>query len=699
MYSDSTYPTAVLCIIAIEFCERFSLCGIRTILSLYLRNILLFSENASTVIYHIFIMLCHIIPLIGAVCADSFFGRYRTIRNFSLIYLAGNLLMCVAAVPVLDHNPIAISIFGLLFIAAGIGGVKPCVAAFGAEQFRIPEQKALLKHFFSVFYFTINLGGFVGMIVTPLMRKVVNCFGDDTCYALGFGFSALLMVMAILLFVLGKRFYKVKIPKRNIMLEFVKCSWYAAAEKCRRRSQRHEHWLDYSKDKFDWKLLEDMKAVFAILMLFVPLPIFWSLFDQQGSRWTFQAAHMDGNVLGFHVVPDQMQVMNPAMVLALIPIFDKFLYPCFERVHFLINPLHRMVIGGMTAGLAFVAAGILELVLEKGYPELPQRNHGSVNIVNTLPCSIMIFNSFSKMELLEAGRIFKIESVCHNRTRYDLMIEAPSKCDYIEFSREFFKVSALLEELQEDTFIIAVNEKLEIQGYMIDPIDFQTSITGAPKFRIDFIKNTDVLQNVTVSLISDSGLRDVYFVGIPPKGSVVTVSPYIEISQGVYGCLISSNSNKNHFEQHFHFAIGGVYSLIIQESHGEINFVKLYTMSKPNHINIMWQIPQYFLISVAEIMFGVAGLEFSFIQAPKSMKTVTMAGWYLSTAVGNFLVIVITQIDLFKSQAYEFFLFASLIVTDMMIFIEMASRYRFGISEVERSALIVEDSDEMQLEE
>ncbi|ERL89478.1 hypothetical protein D910_06844, partial [Dendroctonus ponderosae] len=74
-------------------------------------------------------------------------------------------------------------------------------------------------------------------------------------------------------------------------------------------------------------------------------------------------------------------------------------------------------------------------------------------------------------------------------------------------------------------------------------------------------------------------------------------------------------------------------------------------MSDPNCVNILWQIPQYFLISVAEIMFGVAGLEFSFTQAaPKSMKTVTIAGWYLSTAVGNLLVIIITQLNLFKSQ-------------------------------------------------
>lgn len=89
------------------------------------------------------------------------------------------------------------SAIGLSLIAIGTGGIKPCVAAFGAEQFTLPAQKDMLMHFFSIFYFTINLGGFVGMTLTPIMKKAVTCFGEDTCYALGFGFPAALMLMAI----------------------------------------------------------------------------------------------------------------------------------------------------------------------------------------------------------------------------------------------------------------------------------------------------------------------------------------------------------------------------------------------------------------------------------------------------------------------------------------------------------------------
>lgn len=88
----------------------------------------------------------------------------------------------------------------MVLIAIGTGGIKPCVAAFGGDQFSLPQQELQLQRFFSIFYFTINMGGFVGMILTPILRKSFTCFGDDTCYSMGFGFPALLMLLA-----LGKR--------------------------------------------------------------------------------------------------------------------------------------------------------------------------------------------------------------------------------------------------------------------------------------------------------------------------------------------------------------------------------------------------------------------------------------------------------------------------------------------------------------
>lgn len=150
---------------------------------------------------------------------------------------------------------------------------------------------------------------------------------------------------------------------------------------------------------------------------------------------------MDGNVLGLHIVPDQMQVINPAIVLVLIPLFEKVLYPLLTKMNILENPLHRMAIGGIIAGVAFLAAGILELVLEKTYPELPEKYHASLNFINTLPCDLTVYSPFSKAQQLNATEYFKFRNIAaHNYTQYDIKIKAPMVCGDIKLARNEFKM-------------------------------------------------------------------------------------------------------------------------------------------------------------------------------------------------------------------------------------------------------------------
>lgn len=138
----------------------------------------------------------------------------------------------------------------------------------------------------------------------------------------------------------------------------------------RKNKESKEHWLDYAEDKYDTTLINDMKAVLAIFLLFIPLPVFWSLLVQQvpnpkfrkilgrypqnialrkcklrpitnafllqGSRWIFQATRMDGHIMGLEVLPDQVQALSPAMVMVFIPMFNKIVYPTLKRSNILV---------------------------------------------------------------------------------------------------------------------------------------------------------------------------------------------------------------------------------------------------------------------------------------------------------------------------------------------------------------------------
>lgn len=92
----------------------------------------------------------------------------------------------------------------------------------------------------------------------------------------------------------------------------------------------------------------------------------------------------------------------------------------------------------------------------------------------------------------------------------------------------------------------------------------------------------------------------------------------------------------------------------------------------------MWQLPQYVVVTAAEIMFSVTGLEFSFTEAPESMKSVMQACWLLTVTVGNMLVMMIAHFHFFDRQSSEFLLFAGLMMVDFVLFVWLANNYQYN---------------------
>src|SRR5262249_16511720 len=97
-------PRQIPYIIANEGCERFSFYGMRNILTPFLTTMLLVTaypdkvlrEDAAKEVFHSFVMGVYFFPLLGGWLADRFFGKYRTILWFSLIYCAGNACLATA---------------------------------------------------------------------------------------------------------------------------------------------------------------------------------------------------------------------------------------------------------------------------------------------------------------------------------------------------------------------------------------------------------------------------------------------------------------------------------------------------------------------------------------------------------------------------------------------------------------------------
>lgn len=173
------------------------------ILTLYLKNKLGYEDKDAIQLFHGFTMMVYLMGIFGSILSDVWLGKFRTIFYLSFVYVIGSGVVAISAIPTIPLSPKIVLIIGLLLIAIGSGGIKPCVSAFGGDQFKLPEQATQLATFFSLFYFTINTGSIISSSITPILKSKINCFEQSDCYPLAFGVPAVLMLIAI-----GKIFFK-----------------------------------------------------------------------------------------------------------------------------------------------------------------------------------------------------------------------------------------------------------------------------------------------------------------------------------------------------------------------------------------------------------------------------------------------------------------------------------------------------------
>ncbi|XP_066497529.1 solute carrier family 15 member 2 isoform X2 [Hoplias malabaricus] len=652
----TNYPVSIAFIVVNEFCERFSYYGMKAVLTLYFLNYLHWNKNLSTAVYHAFSGLCYFTPIIGALIADSWLGKFKTIIYLSIVYVFGHVIKSVGAIPDVGDSTVHIilSMLGLIFIAFGTGGIKPCVAAFGGDQFdekHIDER----RKFFSIFYMSINAGSVLSTIITPILRGDVQCFGDD-CYALAFGVPAILMVIALVVFIAGGRLYKMTPPEGNVLLNVCKCIGFAIRNRWRKpkNSPKRDHWLDWAEEKYSKRLIQEIKMVLRVLVLYIPLPMFWALFDQQGSRWTLQATRMNMDFGGgFIVKPDQMQMLNALLILVFIPIFDMGLYPLIGICRIKLTPLRKMATGMILAALAFCAATIVEVNVIKTVVEPPPAKECLLQVLNLVdgevslhipehdifPDPITSYNDpsgYTSLLLKDATQAMTI-NITHNgeshncelnfaeHNIYSLILYNGITCNLIKDN--------VIKSENGDAFVRFINTLTESNSISIDGTKFHVS--------------------------GNYG-----------------ISESLEVKRGRYPDAECVSNTSKVYKLDLGLLDFGAYYTVILSGNSESLSAKKIVDVQPNDIHIAWQIPQYVLITAGEVMFSITGLEFSYSQAPPSMKSVLQAGWLLTVAFGNVIVLIVAE-GAGLEQWTEFLLFAALLVGVSIIFSIMAYFYKY----------------------
>ncbi|KAM4790241.1 solute carrier family 15 member 1 [Cyanocitta cristata] len=661
------FPLSIFFIVVNEFCERFSYYGMKAVLILYFKYFLHWEDNLATAIYHTFVALCYLTPILGAIIADSWLGKFKTIVYLSIVYAIGQTVLSVGSINDLtDHNRdgspdsvalhIALSMIGLILIALGTGGIKPCVSAFGGDQFE-EDQEMQRRTFFSLFYLSINAGSLLSTIVTPNLRATeCGIHSKQRCYPLAFGVPAILMAVALVVFVIGSKMYKKVKPQGNVMLQVSKCVGFAIKNRfqhCGKELPKREHWLDWASEKYDKQLIAQTKMVLKVLFLYIPLPMFWALFDQQGSRWTLQATAMNGD-FGILVQPDQMQIVNPILIVIMVPVVDYLVYPLIKKCKINFTPLRKMTVGMFLASMAFVAAALVQVQIDKTYPVFPAAKQTQVRLIN--------------LDVAHATAQFQpqlqIVDVAPNEATGYMTFES-SKLKSLDIISASQNKTVPLNLLDRQRYTLAFKGNAsDINSILI--LDNVTSKPEEGKNLIRFINNFPFPVNVTMDDMAFGVLS-------PLSVSSYSVIPQqrrsfiIKASMSLATCTVLSKT----------FGYGSAYTISLNDCTGSLLNVTYFEDIAPNTVHMAWQIPQYFLLTCGEVMFSVTGLEFSYSQAPSNMKSVLQAGWLLTVAVGNIIVLIVAGASKLNKQWAEYVLFAALLLVVCIIFAIMASFYTY----------------------
>lgn len=77
-------------------------------------------------------------PILGAIIADQYLGKYKTILLFAVVYIVGLLVLFLTSLPVSIEHGASLGglIAAMIIIGLGTGGIKSNVAPLIADQYR-----------------------------------------------------------------------------------------------------------------------------------------------------------------------------------------------------------------------------------------------------------------------------------------------------------------------------------------------------------------------------------------------------------------------------------------------------------------------------------------------------------------------------------------------------------------------------------
>lgn len=274
------HPKGLYVLFGTEMWERFSFYSMLALFTLYLQNAqegFGWIRNDATRLYSYYLAAVYFSPLIGGFIADRKLGYRKSVMLGGLFFMAGHGL--------LSFRSEGIMYAALACLVIGNGFFKPNVSAMVGKLY--PEGSHLKDRAYNIFYMGINVGAFLAPIVMEVVRVKIG-------YHAAFAVAAFGMLISVGIL----HFFRSHIAGVDAGTG-AGASAETAADTAAVSVDAPPHGVSHQDDgghenastrsAATMNAVPDRTRVFALIVIFAIVVVFWMAFHQNGATWTYWA--------------------------------------------------------------------------------------------------------------------------------------------------------------------------------------------------------------------------------------------------------------------------------------------------------------------------------------------------------------------------------------------------------------------------
>lgn len=345
------HPAGLRTLFFTEMWERFSYYGLRPLLVLFMSAALIdggfgLDRGQASAIVGIYAAFVYLASLPGGWVADRWLGLRRAIAAGAYLITFGHLSIGLSGLAGQGKAGKALFFLGLILIVLGTGLLKPNISAIVGDLY--PEGGARRDAGFSIFYMGINVGAFLGQLVTGFL-------GEQVDWHVGFGAAGVGMLMGLIAFkifgprtlgdlgndierhpdpvVQARRERNVKMVAFGILAVIAAVFVMAVAgvfipDPQAIGTNMTAVLIGAAAVFFGYVFMfgglnrDERKRVLVILVLFIAAAIFWSAFEQAPTSLNLFARDFTDRMVGdFEIPATWFQSVNSFFIIVLAPVF------------------------------------------------------------------------------------------------------------------------------------------------------------------------------------------------------------------------------------------------------------------------------------------------------------------------------------------------------------------------------------------